>query len=91
MKDLTPYVSFLSMILNTARPKYNELLPVDVQNDANGFLANVGTFVVHQLLTLTTYRSSDLFKKFDGSQALTSVTLKDLVFIIKSAIRVVEV
>jgi hypothetical protein len=46
-------------------------------------------FVTCQLLTLTSYRQADLFKLYDPQSPLNSFTLRDLVFVMKSAITLI--
>jgi len=89
-ENITPYVSFFSMLINITKRKPVETLQVDITKNPAGFMVKVGEFVTQQLLMLTTYRQPELFKKFDGNTSSNCVTLRDLVFVVKSAIEIVD-
>jgi len=46
-------------------------------------------FVTHTMLSLTTYRRSELLNKYDSSSTSNSFTLRDIVYVMRSAFTVV--
>lgn len=66
------------------------MLEVDIENNPEQFISMVMEFVVSQMLTLTSYKQQELFKHYDPQSLSTAVTLRDIVYVMKSAFEIVN-
>lgn len=66
------------------------MLKTDINKNSEQFINLVLEFVVSQMLTLTSYKQSELFKLYDPQCMSTAVTLRDIVYTMKSAFEIVK-
>ena len=89
-KDLSLHIQFISDLITKQTPKPRDILYVDIRTNPEDFVEKLMQFTAHTILTLTTYRQSSMLNLDDPHTTSHDITLRDLVFIIQSGLRIVQ-
>ena len=88
-KHLNLHIQFISDLLTKQTQKPKDILYIDIKNNPEDFLEKLMQFTVHTILTLTTYRQSSMLSLHDPQTTSHDITLRDLIFILRTGFKIV--